>query len=74
MVPASLSAPTYITDSTSNGFVYITRDGYIYIARGSTATLSYSTSTAGYILIDVMSAGVSVAKIEYRINFFYSMK
>ncbi len=74
VVPASLSAPTYITDSTSNGFVYITRDGYIYIARGSTATLSYSTSTAGYILIDVMSAGVSVAKIEYRINFFYSMK
>lgn len=62
----------YITDNLYQPLAAIGRDGNIY-ALGKDVTLGYGYQD-GYMLISVLSVGTPVAKVWYKIDFFYTAK
>jgi hypothetical protein len=77
MVQATSIDPTipggaYITGMDRHPIVAIARDGNIYVLD-PTVALRY-TEKNGYMNIEVVRGNILVASIEYRIDFFYTMK
>ena len=77
VIGATLSDPsipggTYITDISRRPIVAIARDGNIYIVD-PTVSLRYK-EVGGYMAIEAVRGSAILATIEYRIDFFYTVK
>jgi hypothetical protein len=75
--PAATSDPsipggTYITDISRRPIIAIARDGNIYIVD-PTVSLKYKVQ-GGYMAIEIVRGATLLATVEYRIDFFYTMK
>jgi FG-GAP-like repeat len=68
----SIPGGQYITDMSYRPLAAIARDGNIYILDPTT-TLRYR-SKDWYMSIELIRQGIVVATIEYRIDFFYTMR
>lgn len=77
MVPAASTDPSipggiYITDISRRPIIAIARDGNIYIVD-PTVSLKYKVQD-GYMTIEIVRGTTLLATVEYRIDFFYTMK